>query len=139
MEYITVDRDRYGGIYSGSAWTAWIGEAPSGVGAGDGCCREFWENNKITYGAGDGASEAVQNLLAKEDGYIGLTLTVPSSAYASKVQCCPVGLILYLNHGLIFAASRFITSGLSANHSFNSASCSALTLTSRKSLTRYQT
>ena len=86
---ILVARDRYGGSYSGHAYTAWNygicikgnpiddvrlfwahGE-PSDASAGDSTCEEFWNSlrkdpkNFPIYGGGNTPEEAVGNLIYK--------------------------------------------------------------------------
>jgi len=71
MEYISVDDDRYSGVYSGALFTAWVGDVPEDVSGGDGLCEEFWDENTILCGKGDSAVLAVQDLLQKIDRWVG--------------------------------------------------------------------
>lgn len=64
---IQIDRDRYGGCYSGAAaFTAWPGVRPSDIDAGDIDCQRFWEKNgNALHGAGNSEQEAFHDLQAK--------------------------------------------------------------------------
>lgn len=73
MRYIEIDEDRYSGIYSGAAFTAWDGEQPSEIDAGDPTCEKFWETNKRVCGKGPTAQSAAADLLTKlgDDAWFG--------------------------------------------------------------------
>lgn len=71
MEYVTIDRDRYGGAYSHARFTAWIGDAPYDVDAGDGSCEDFWAGEVPVHGRGDSALDALRDLTAKSGRWIG--------------------------------------------------------------------
>lgn len=65
---LTVIADRYGGAYSGGAYTAWNldpWEVPKGVDGDDVECMSFWFDNKILYGKGRTVSEALGDLYIK--------------------------------------------------------------------------
>lgn len=65
---LTIVEDRYGGCYSGGAYTAWNlepWEVPVDIADGDLGCGVFWANNKLTYGKGGTPDEAERDLLNK--------------------------------------------------------------------------
>lgn len=70
-EPLTVEEDRYGGIYSGGAYTAWPRrpeDVPTAT-SGDGeVCDLFWmwaRENNIMVGLGDTREEAIRDLKMK--------------------------------------------------------------------------
>jgi hypothetical protein len=65
MRYITIDDDRYGGAYSGAPYTAWDGDAPDDIDAGDVTCQLFWESSRRVYGKGNSPQEALIDLVRK--------------------------------------------------------------------------
>lgn len=65
MKFITVDSDRYGGVYSDALFTAWKGDKPFDVDASDNYCAEFWDNNYRLCGKGSTSLEAVKDFFAK--------------------------------------------------------------------------
>ena len=66
---LTVVADRYNGMYSGGAFTAWNkynDELPSGIFGDDTKCREFWAKNDNTLcGRGDTVDSAIADLYCK--------------------------------------------------------------------------
>lgn len=68
VRLVMIDNDRYGGAYSGAAFTAWPGVRPSDIDAGDGTCEEFWRafDNKEFWqnicGRGDTPQAALKDL-----------------------------------------------------------------------------
>ena len=64
---IDIDRDRYGGCYSGGTYTAWPGIRPSDLDAGDIDCEHFWRDHgkEALHGAGDTAQAALIDLLVQ--------------------------------------------------------------------------
>ena len=71
MDYITIDTDRYCGAYSGAFFTAWIGDSPWEVDAGDGTCCDFWSSAVPVHGKGSTKQEALYSLLENCDRWIG--------------------------------------------------------------------
>ena len=68
---MTIVQDRYGGRYSGGAYTAWLlepCEVPGEIGCGDLICSAFWDENKLICGKGDTPDEAERDLLIKIRG-----------------------------------------------------------------------
>lgn len=62
---ITIIMDRYSGVYSGGAWTAWPLEAgliPCGPREDDVTCAAFWSQYSEPTGVGDTPTEAYENL-----------------------------------------------------------------------------
>lgn len=62
----TIMEDRYGGAYSGAAWTAWPmypEEIPEGPDDGDPECWTFWQEYKGTVGKGKTPDEAYTSLI----------------------------------------------------------------------------
>lgn len=62
---LTIVADRYGGVYSRGAFTAWnldTDEVPTEIASDDVTCMNFWGKNKITCGKGATVEEAVGNL-----------------------------------------------------------------------------
>ena len=62
---LTILCDRYGGAYSGGAYTAWncyYDEIPSGPDSDDVSCADFWAANAIPVGFGDTPNDAVIDL-----------------------------------------------------------------------------
>lgn len=65
---LTIVADRFGGIYSGGAYTAWNlepWEVPGDVAAGDLDSAIFWSENRLLYGKGGTPDEAERDLLKK--------------------------------------------------------------------------
>ena len=63
---ITIVQDRYGGCYSGGAYTAWNSEpweVPSDISGGDLSCGIFWGENKLICGKGGTPDEAERDLI----------------------------------------------------------------------------
>ena len=71
MQFVTIDRDRYGGAYSDARFTAWIGDVPDPVSEGDGSCEQFWCGEVPTHGRGDTALDALRDLMEKSGRWIG--------------------------------------------------------------------
>lgn len=74
LRFVFIDRDRYSGAYSGASWTAWIGEPPDEIDAGDPTCEEFWEQAPDAiplHGRGDDPQEALRDLMGKTELSIG--------------------------------------------------------------------
>lgn len=64
----TIVQDRYGGCYSGGAYTAWLlepWEVPGEIGCGDMICGDFWAENTLPCGKGSTPDEAEQDLIDK--------------------------------------------------------------------------
>ena len=62
---LTIVADRYSGVYSHGAFTAWNLEAyevPAEIAGDDVTCMTFWHKNKILCGKGQTVEEAVGNL-----------------------------------------------------------------------------
>mgnify|MGYP004647573003 FL=1 len=62
---LTILCDRYGGTYSGGAYTAWnrhYDDLPYGFDADDEDCAEFWMYNVIPVGRGTTPNDAVIDL-----------------------------------------------------------------------------
>ena len=62
---LTIVADRYGGVYSHGAFTAWnleTYEVPTEIASDDVACMDFWNKNTITCGKGATVEEAVGNL-----------------------------------------------------------------------------
>ena len=62
---LTIVSDRYGGVYSHGAFTAWnleTYEVPTEISGDDVTCMNFWHKNKIPCGKGQTVEEAVGNL-----------------------------------------------------------------------------
>lgn len=65
---VDIDDDRYGGCYSGSAFTAWPGVRPHDIDAGDSTCEEFWNLHRdALHGEGSTPQSAFLDLTAKID------------------------------------------------------------------------
>lgn len=63
---VVVDHDRYGGAYSGSEYTAWLGAPPEAIDDGDGTCERFWARfSPPVFGRGQTARIAYDDLKAK--------------------------------------------------------------------------
>ena len=64
---ITIDEDRYNGVYSHFKYTAWLGDRPEDIGAGDPDCMSFWDTyrDKAVCGFGNTPSDAFFDLVAK--------------------------------------------------------------------------
>lgn len=65
---LTIVADRYGGCYSGGAYTAWQmepWEVPSDISDGDLDCSIFWADNELICGKGSTPDEAERDLLKK--------------------------------------------------------------------------
>lgn len=65
---MTIVADRFGGTYSGGAYTAWNlepWEVPSEIFDGDLGCGTFWAENKLVCGKGDTPDHAEQDLFNK--------------------------------------------------------------------------
>lgn len=65
---LTIVADRYGGSYSGGAYTAWNlepWEVPGEIGCGDLICCAFWDDNRLICGKGDTPDEAKRDLISK--------------------------------------------------------------------------
>jgi hypothetical protein len=73
LDFIFVDSDRYGGAYSGGAFTAWIGNPPEAIDAGDGTCAEFWATipDDLHRGVGVSVEAAILDLLARSERWLG--------------------------------------------------------------------
>lgn len=72
---LTIVSDRYSGVYSGGAYTAWnmdADEIPADINGGDIECDKFWEENRLVCGKGSTVSEAVLDLYLKLRGNIQL-------------------------------------------------------------------
>lgn len=68
---MTIVADRYGGCYSGGAYTAWnleLWEVPDEIGCGDLICAAFWADNKLICGKGDTPDEAERDLIRRIRG-----------------------------------------------------------------------
>lgn len=68
---MTIVKDRFGGVYSGGAYTAWNlepWEIPGEIAEGDLFCGEFWDWNKLPCGKGSTPDEAACDLLEKIKG-----------------------------------------------------------------------
>lgn len=68
---MTIVKDRYGGVYSGGAYTAWNldpWELPSEMADSDLFCGEFWAWNKLPCGKGNTPDEAEGDLLRRIRG-----------------------------------------------------------------------
>ena len=68
---MTIVQDRYGGCYSGGAYTAWIlepWEVPGEIGCGDVICSAFWAENKLPCGKGATPDEAERDLINRIRG-----------------------------------------------------------------------
>ena len=70
----TILRDRYGGVYSGGAWTAWPLEpdaVPAEASGDDVRCRRWWKERRkvaeIPVGVGDSPQAALEALRAQID------------------------------------------------------------------------
>lgn len=62
---LTIVADRYGGVYSHGAFTAWnlnTDEVPAEIASDDVSCMNFWDKNTIPCGKGATVEEAVANL-----------------------------------------------------------------------------
>ena len=62
---LTIVADRYGGVYSNGAFTAWnldTDEVPTEIASDDVTCMNFWYENTIPCGKGATVEEAVGNL-----------------------------------------------------------------------------
>lgn len=69
---VTIVCDRYGGTYSGGAWTAWQldpWDVPAEVDESDPECCIFWENNTEPVGLGATPQDALQDLMHKLNEY----------------------------------------------------------------------
>lgn len=65
---LTIVADRYGGCYSGGAYTAWNlepWEVPSDIFDGDLGCGSFWAENRLICGKGGTPDEAERDLFNK--------------------------------------------------------------------------
>ena len=65
---ITIVKDRFGGTYSGGAYTAWHlnpWEIPSDLSAGDLSCCDFLAHSRLIYGKGSTPDEAERDLMDK--------------------------------------------------------------------------
>lgn len=65
---VTVVKDRFGGVYSGGAYTAWNlepWELPNEIAGGDMICCDFWADNRNRQICGKGATpdEAERDLI----------------------------------------------------------------------------
>lgn len=71
----TIILDRYGGTYSGAAWTAWPYpeyQIPEYAQAGDVECRDFWEDHKdFPIGRGNTPNEALADLRQRMEKLLG--------------------------------------------------------------------
>ena len=68
---MTIVADRYGGCYSGGAYTAWNlepWEVPGDIADGDMGCCVFWAGNELLCGKGDTPDEAERDLVNKIRG-----------------------------------------------------------------------
>lgn len=68
---MTIVADRYGGCYSGGAYTAWNlepWEVPGDIFDGDLGCGIFWAENKLICGKGATPDEAERDLIDKLRG-----------------------------------------------------------------------
>jgi hypothetical protein len=64
----TIFADRYGGTYSGGAWTAWNLEPkdiPADASGSDNDCADFWDENTEPVGFGNTPAEALADLIKK--------------------------------------------------------------------------
>ena len=62
---LTIVSDRYSGVYSHGAFTAWnleTYEVPTEISGDDVTCMNFWHESKIPCGKGQTVEEAVGNL-----------------------------------------------------------------------------
>ena len=62
---LTIVMDRYGGVYSGGAYTAWnmsAWDVPDEIASGDLICGAFWDENEEPVGRGDTPEAAVRDL-----------------------------------------------------------------------------
>ena len=68
---VTIISDRYGGVYSGGAWTAWpveTWEVPDDARGDDGDCSWFWQHHSDSkIGKGKTPDEALADLNEKWD------------------------------------------------------------------------
>lgn len=67
----TITADRYGGSYSGAAWTAWPLDAediPQGPEESDPVCRAFWDRYEEPVGKGRTATAAYNDLVRQVRG-----------------------------------------------------------------------
>lgn len=65
---LTIVADRYSGIYSGGAWTAWPCEpwaVPEAAHGGDVACAAFFAAPTLPYGIGATPEEARDDLIAR--------------------------------------------------------------------------
>ena len=65
---VTIVMDRFGGVYSHGAYTAWNlepWEVPWEIADGDMGCCDFWCNNKLMVGKGDTPDAALHDLEEK--------------------------------------------------------------------------
>lgn len=63
---VQIDEDRYGGCYSGAAFTAWPGVAPLDIGCVDGDCEAFWGlHADALHGKGSTPQQAFRDLLSR--------------------------------------------------------------------------
>jgi len=62
---------RYGGIYEGGSWAAFLGVLPvDGGWDGDDCtCAEWWAEPRDSVGVGNSPNEAYASLKAKNPGH----------------------------------------------------------------------
>ena len=75
MNYITIEYDRYNGVYSKAQYTAWGGAAPEEISDGDSACEFFWAQvhagklnvdcKPFLYGDGRTADEALKSFYEK--------------------------------------------------------------------------
>ena len=68
---MTIVKDRFGGTYSGGAYTAWNlepWEIPGDLLAGDTSCCEFLLHSRLIYGKGNTPDEAERDLMDKISG-----------------------------------------------------------------------
>ena len=64
----TIISDRYGGVYSKGAYTAWFLDwehVPEDIDCDDISCMDFWRDNETIVGLGDTPNEALEDLILK--------------------------------------------------------------------------
>jgi hypothetical protein len=61
--HLSIESDRYSGAYSGSKFTAWVGDTPDAVYDEDIKCITFLQHTNILYGKGSTPQEALYQLL----------------------------------------------------------------------------